>query len=179
MKGGIRAGFRHLKENEFNQALNSFKARLKTASTPEEINTCLYGKARAQIGLHNYDVAVRILEQLFVSAPQWEVPYISLARMYEERNMLKQAEATYLRAVNDKKERSKKFYRCYEWFLRQRMLPFMQERQLIAQPALQPLQQQRTFSPGLQLHQQQYRANNKPAASSQQEQSDKKQMIRK
>ncbi|MBS0287345.1 MAG: tetratricopeptide repeat protein [Proteobacteria bacterium] len=148
MKVGIQAGFALLSQGKYNQALTCFKKRLGTAKTKQDINTCLYGKARAQIGLKNYAVAISILEGLIASHPAWEVPYITLARMYEDRKMIEEAERTYLKAVNDHKARSKKFFKCYEWFLEHHLLPLQLQQQAKAPCPISP---QGTFTPGWQM----------------------------
>ncbi len=136
---------RHFKEADeyFSKMANFFK------NDPRTVNGCLYGQARALIGMRNLPSATTLLLCLIQNVPNWEAPYITLARVYESQSvtrqmlgltkeakeMFKKAEQTFLDAINNT-GRSKRLTDSYEYFLREH----------VAQFASQPKAQ--SFTPG-------------------------------
>ncbi len=113
---GLGKGFALLREKKYLDALHCFKSILGKTKDPEVKKNCLYGKARAQIGLKHFDVAEDILLNAINEYPECELFYRALTRLYESQQQFKQAEKLYLKAVNHGC-RSDKFLKQYEWFL--------------------------------------------------------------
>lgn len=129
----LTPGHQHLKYGRFKEADEYFSVTAKFFKNDSKtVNGCLYGQARAMMGLQNYSAATTLLLCVINNVPRWEAPYISLARVYESQGnhyrmlgmhnesngMFKKAEQTFLDAINNT-DRSPRLAEHYEYFLRE------------------------------------------------------------
>jgi len=59
----IRIAFLHLERNDFERARHLFSAVFKNSDLSEEVNTCLYGMARCEFSIGNFDSAKALAKQ--------------------------------------------------------------------------------------------------------------------
>lgn len=129
----LSPGHQHLKFGRFKEADEYFsKMAIFFRNDPKTVNGCLYGQARAMIGLRNLPSATTLLKCVIQNVPTWEAPYISLARVYElqgvnylalgmvqeAKSMFIIAEQTFLAALNNT-ARSQRLTDHFEYFLRE------------------------------------------------------------
>lgn len=144
----LRAGYDYLHSRKFVEAYHYFVDLGKHfKDDPQTFNGCLYGQARAQIGLQQPEGAIPLLQTVIKNVPNWASPYIALARIYERREvdckfqgrldeasqMFELAKNTYLTALA-RISGNKSLSDHYQYFLNEHASP-------IAPPA-------KTFAPG-------------------------------
>lgn len=129
----LRPGHEYLKSGRFSEADKYFSAMAECfKDDPQTLNGCLYGQARAMVGLRNLPSAITLLTCVITNVPNWEAPYISLARVYElqgtdyraqgmyteAKRMFTKAEETYEAALI-KTPRSERLTEHFEYFQRE------------------------------------------------------------
>jgi len=134
----LSPGHELLKSGRFEEADEYFSTTAKFfKNDPQTVNGCLYGQARAMVGLQNLASATTLLICVIQNVPTWGAPYISLARVYESqgnhyrsqgkvleaKTMLKKAEETFLAALNNT-TRTKALTDHFRYFLREHVAQF-------------------------------------------------------
>lgn len=129
----LSPGHSHLKSGRFKEADEYFsKMALFFKNDSKTVNGCLYGQARAMVGMRNLSSAITLLNCVIQNVPTWEAPYISLARVYElqgvtyraqgmiqeAKSMFKKAEQTFLDALSHT-ARSERLTNHFEYFLKE------------------------------------------------------------
>lgn len=134
MKNAIQLGFQLLDQKKYKEAHDHFFQSLleNKVNNLVFINTCHYGIALALIGLGYHQAAEKKLIQLKRNSPQWETPYLKLARLYEDKGEYDKAEKIYL-AAKSNTTFTKKAQDAYQWFLEHHRAPITQ-----AQPIFTP-----------------------------------------
>lgn len=122
---------------------------------PQTLNGCTYGQARALANMKRPDEARALLLSLIEKVPNWEAPYITLARLYETEGQtlkhlgqpeaalqyMNEAEKIYLLAINQT-NRSERLTKHFEYFLNELYAPWQKQ------------EKQNTFTPGFSHHNQ-------------------------
>lgn len=149
-------GHQMLKERKFQEAYDYFTMMATLyGHVPQTLNGCIYGQARALCNMKQSNKARQLLMDLIVKVPNWEAPYITLARLDETEGQtlkllgksqdasqyFKNADNTYQLAMKQTKC-SERLKQHYEYFLNDCSVP---------------LKKQNTFTPGFN-HQSQRKA---------------------
>jgi predicted Zn-dependent protease len=80
----LTPGHLHLEAGRYQKADEYFsKMAVFFKNDPRTVNGCLYGQARAMMGLGNLVAATTLLKCVIQNKPTWEAPYITLGRVYE------------------------------------------------------------------------------------------------
>ncbi len=121
----LKKGFTLLKEERYQEASEYFIWESQMAFSQRPFNAkhyynCLYGQARALIGLQDYELAAEILRDLIRNEPHWETPYITLARLWEDLGYLNVAEYLYGGAILSLGS-SDRLRQHYVWFLKENL----------------------------------------------------------
>lgn len=134
----LRAGHEYLKSRKFVEAYHYFVDLGKLfQNDPQTWNGCLYGQARARIGLQQPEGAIPLLNEVIKNVPNWASPYIALARIYERQEadcklqgrfsdaeqLFELANNTYLTALQ-RTNSNEKLKEHYDYFLKEHATPF-------------------------------------------------------
>lgn len=104
-------GFAFLQRKEYSQAYDYFYQRsIEYQADPMLLDTCLYGQARALIGLGNIEFAKAILFAIINGGSCWERAFVLLARIYENEGKTFLAQGNHEQALA-------KFQKAYDVFL--------------------------------------------------------------
>ncbi len=115
-------GHRLLKDKKYLDAYNYFFINAEKHKEDEHLyNGCLYGQARALLGLNNLAAAQAILRRIIQTTPSWQTPYITLARSYEQQGNVTEAFQTYMAALEQSRNTNlnDKLQGHFDWFLGQ------------------------------------------------------------
>lgn len=134
----LRAGHEYLKARKFVEAYHYFVDLGKHfQNDPQTWNGCLYGQARARIGLQQAESAIPLLQTVIKNVPNWASPYIALARIYERQEadckvqgrftdaqtLFELTKSTYLTALQ-RTNGNEKLKEHYDYFLKEHATPF-------------------------------------------------------
>lgn len=134
----LRAGYDYLNSRKFVEAYHYFVDLGKHfKDDPQTFNGCLYGQARAQIGLQQPEGAIHLLQRVIKNVPNWASPYIALARIYERQEAdykfqgrfseaeqaFELAKSIYLTALS-RITGNKSLTEHYDYFLSEHAAPF-------------------------------------------------------
>jgi tetratricopeptide (TPR) repeat protein len=96
----FEAGFALLAEKRYQLAIDYFMSiSSEDLHSDHNRNRIKYGLAEAYMGLKQYELAQPILHELTLCESGWEEPYLTLARLYEEKGYLHVACSIYLDGI--------------------------------------------------------------------------------